>query len=98
MRTSAGRMYKNTLSARLGAHYQATDKFAIMLGSAYDPSPVRDDLVSPDLPDANRIVLTGGVSYKPAHSFTILAAIEYVTSERRESNYEEAAFSGTYQT
>ena len=97
-RTSAPRLYKNTLAARLGAHYQATNKFAIMLGGAYDPSPVRDGYVSPDLPDANRLVLTGGISLKLASKISLLAAIEYVTSERRDSYYDEAAFGGRYQT
>jgi len=98
LRSSAPRLYKNRLASRIGAHYQATNSFAIMLGGAYDPSPIRDGYVSPDLPDANRIVLTGGFSYKPATKLTILAAIEYATSDRRDSHYDEAAFSGRYQT
>jgi long-chain fatty acid transport protein len=97
-RTSAPRLYQNRLSARLGAHYQATGKLAFMLGGAYDPSPVRDGYVSPDLPDANRVVLTGGISYKPASKLTILAAIEYVSSDRRDSEYHEAGLVGRYQT
>jgi long-chain fatty acid transport protein len=97
-RTSAARLYKNRLASRLGAHYQATNSFAVMLGGAYDPSPVRDGYVSPDLPDANRLVLTGGFSYKPASRLTILAAIEYVTSDRRDAEYEEAHLHGRYQT
>ena len=98
LRNSAPRLYKNRLATRLGAHYQATNSFAVMLGGAYDPSPVRDGFVSPDLPDANRIILTGGISYKPASKLTILAAIEYVTSEKRDGNYDEASFGGLYQT
>ena len=94
----APRNYQNRLASRLGAHYQATSGFAVMLGGAYDPSPVVDNYVSPDLPDANRIVLTGGISIKPARRFTILAALEYVTSEKRDATYAEAGFSGRYQT
>ncbi len=97
-RSSSARLYKNRLTARLGGHYQATNSLGIMLGGAYDPTPVRDHYVSPDLPDANRIVMTAGISVKPAPKLTILAAVEYVTSNRRDSEYEEAAFSGRYQT
>jgi long-chain fatty acid transport protein len=97
-RSSAARMYQNRLATRLGAHYQATEMFAIMIGGAYDPTPVRDGYVSPDLPDANRIVLTGGLSYRFIKNLTAIAAIEYVTSDKRDANYGDVSFSGRYQT
>lgn len=96
--TRAARLYKNQTAVRLGGHYQATDRTAFMLGVAYDPSPVRDNYVSPDLPDANRIVLSGGFTVKPVRNLTIMAALEYVTSEKRKSLYSEANFGGRYQT
>ncbi len=94
----APRNYENRLASRIGAHYQATKSFAVMIGGAYDPSPVTDNYVSPDLPDANRVVITGGFSFMPVKHLTILAAVEYVTSEKRNSIYAEANFSGRYQT
>lgn len=97
-RSSAARLYKNRLASRLGAHYQATKSFAVMVGGAYDPSPIRDGFVTPDLPDANRIVLSGGISFKPAAKLTILAAVEYATTEKRQSAYDEAGFNGVYQS
>lgn len=97
-RSSVARLYQNRLASRLGAHYQATNSLAIMVGGAYDPTPVRDGYVSPDLPDANRLVLTGGFTYKIIPKLTLLAAIEYVTSDKRDAVYSDAAFSGRYQT
>lgn len=97
-RSSVARLYQNRLATRIGAHYQATNSLALMIGGAYDPTPVREGYVSPDLPDANRIVLTGGFTYKIIPKLTLLAAIEYVTSEKRNASYDEAAFSGKYQT
>lgn len=96
--TESPRNYHNRIATRIGGHYQATKAFALMLGGAYDPSPVIDNYVSPDLPDANRVVLTGGFTIKPTKKLTILAAIEYVSSEKRKANYAEANLSGTYQT
>lgn len=96
--TRAARNYHNRIATRIGGHYQASKSLAIMLGGAYDPSPVIDNYVSPDLPDANRVVLTGGLSVKPAKHLTILAAIEYVTTEKRNAYYQEANFGGRYQT
>lgn len=98
MRNAMARRYENRLAARIGGHYQATDKFAIMLGAAYDPTPARDGFVSPDLPDANRIVLSGGLSCKLTKGLSLLAAVEYVSSEKRDASYNDEAFSGTYQT
>ena len=96
--TKAPRNYHRRLTTRLGACYQATDALGIMIGGAYDPTPVRDDYVSPDLPDANRIVLTCGLSLKLVKHLSVLAAVEYVHSEKRDGNYAPANFSGTYQT
>jgi long-chain fatty acid transport protein len=97
-RTSSARLYQNRLASRLGAHYQASKSLEIMLGGAYDPSPVRDGYVSPDLPDANRIVLTTGFTYKIVPKLSLLAALEYVVSEKRDASYDGAAFAGQYQT
>jgi long-chain fatty acid transport protein len=96
--TRAPRLYKNTMAVRLGGNYQATDKLGLMAGTAYDPSPARDNYISPDLPDANRIILSGGFSFKPVEKLTILGAVEYSTSEKRQGTYSEANFSGTYQS
>ena len=94
----APRHYRNTLTPRLGFCYKLSHTFSIMAGAAYDPTPVTNGYVSPDLPDADRIVLTCGLSVKPAPRLTILAAFEGVTSLRRNGSYDFGAFSGTYQT
>ncbi len=96
--TRAPRNYKNTIAFRVGAHYVASDKVALMLGAAWDPSPVQDGYVSPDLPDANRVVGTGGLTYKPVERLTIMAALEYVMSVQRTASYDAEGFKGKYQT
>lgn len=90
--------YKNTVTFRLGANYAVSHKLALMVGGAWDPTPVQDGFVSPVLPDANRIVLTGGLTYKPLNRLTILAAFEYTTSAKRDGSYDYSNFGGTYQT
>jgi long-chain fatty acid transport protein len=97
-RSSDARLYQNRLASRLGFHYQATPGLEIMFGGAYDPSPVRDGFVTPDLPDANRVVGTAGFVWKPAPKFSILAVVEYVSSERRDARYDEVGLNGRYQT
>jgi len=92
------RNYHNTLALRIGAHYKATDKLALMIGGAYDPTPVADDFVSPDLPDANRWLITGGLTYKATNRLTLLGGVEYGASEKRDAKYLPDNFNGKYQT
>lgn len=96
--TRTPRLYKNTLAYRAGVCYKASESVSLMLGGAYDASPVRDGYVSPELPDANRWVLTGGLTYRPMSKLTIMAAVEYVSSEKRDAMFLPANFSGKYQT
>jgi long-chain fatty acid transport protein len=92
------RMYQNTLTARLGAHYKISDIVSVMAGGAYDPSPVTEGFVSPDLPDADRIVVSCGATVKPLPRFTIIASFEGVSSATRQSAYEFGGFNGVYKT
>ncbi len=94
----APRMYRNTLTPRLGMCFKICKELSLMGGAAYDPTPVTDGFVSPDLPDADRIVLTCGAAIKPLPRFTILAAFEGTTSVKRNGMYNYGNFAGTYQT
>jgi len=98
------RHYRNTLTPRIGANYKVSKVVSLMAGGAYDPTPVVNNFVSPDLPDADRIVLTCGIAIKPLPRFTILAAFEGTDAMKRTGNYiynqnaNVSNFSGTYKT
>lgn len=94
----APRMYENKLIFRLGGNYNINRHFSVMAGGAIDPTPVADGFVSPELPDANHTVLTCGVAVRPIPGLSILAALEYVTTAKREGAYNVYNFNGTYQT
>ncbi len=94
----APRHYQNTLSPRFGANVKISKVVSVMGGFAYDPTPVTNGYVSPDLPDANRVVLSCGVTVKPAHRITLIAAFESTTTMKRAGSYDFGNFSGTYQT
>ena len=94
----APRHYRNTVTPRIGANYKISKMVSVMAGAAYDPTPVVNGFVSPDLPDADRIVLTAGVAVKPLPRITILAAIEGTDAMNRTASYDYANFSGTYKT
>ena len=92
------RHYRNTLTPRIGANYKISKVVSVMLGGYYDPTPVTNGYVSPDLPDADRIAVTCGIAIKPMPRFTILAAFDGTTSVKRNGSYDVAGFSGTYKT
>jgi long-chain fatty acid transport protein len=94
----APRHYRNTLTTRLGANYKISKIVSVMAGGAYDPTPVVNGYVSPDLPDADHIVITMGAAVKPIKRFTILAACEFVTTPKRNTTYDFAGFGGTFWT
>lgn len=94
----APRHYRNTFTTRLGANYKISKVVSVMAGGAYDPTPVTNGFVSPDLPDADHIVITTGVSVRPIKRFVILAACEFLTTPKRKSSYDAANFSGTFWT
>lgn len=96
--TKAARNYKNTVSYRLGANYEFNHRLSIMAGGAYDPSPVADGYVSPDLPDANHWILSGGLKVKLSEKTNLMAAFEYNTTEKRDGQYLPDNFGGRYQT
>ncbi|MCW3122805.1 MAG: long-chain fatty acid transporter [Flavipsychrobacter sp.] len=92
------RKYKNTVTPRIGANYKVSKVVSLMAGGAYDPTPVTDGFVSPELPDADRINLSCGIAIKPLPGFTILAALEGTSSVKRQSTYDYGNFNGVYQT
>lgn len=91
------RSYKNTVAFRLGAHYKVADQFAIMAGGAYDPTPTRDNLLSPDAVDGNRLTLSCGLTYQPLPKLCVMAALNYTTTPKRTVSYDPASFKGAYQ-
>lgn len=91
------RDYKNTLAIRAGAHYKICDQWEAMIGAAYDPTPSRSNLVSPDAVDANRVSLACGLGFKPVEKLSIMAGLNYTLTGTRSTTYYPDAFSGAYQ-
>ncbi|MCB0697103.1 MAG: outer membrane protein transport protein [Chitinophagaceae bacterium] len=95
----SARRYRNTVTLRAGVHYTfRNDRWAGMLGTAYDPSPVREGFLGPDLPDAKRWLATGGLSFKISERLSAIGVVEYVFSEVRTGLSTENGFKGKYHT
>ncbi len=88
--------FEDQMTFRLGAHYQISGQFAAMIGGAYDPTPIQNGYVSPNLPDANRYIGSVGLTYSPVPRFNIMLATEFATSDKRATNYTYGNFDGKY--
>lgn len=99
----AGRRYEDAMSFRVGSEYTLNEKFAFRAGAFYDETPVRDEYITPDLPDGGRLGLTAGASYRISDRFDIDAAYVFEkVSERRAvtdvTNANVSSIAGTYRT
>lgn len=56
--------FESTWRVGLGGNYQASEKFKLRLGFAYDKAPVVDEFRSPRLPDSDRTWAAAGFEYK----------------------------------
>lgn len=95
--TRTPRLYKNSMTYRVGFCYKKNEKIKLMAGMDYDVTPAHADYITPDLPDANRFGISGGISYTH-NKVELLFALEYIKTGAHFGNNAEANFSGTYQT
>lgn len=95
--TDDPRDYKNTLAVRIGADYQISKTWEVMIGGSYDPTPSQDHLLSPDAVDANRFSLSGGLGFQPIELLTVMVGFNWTLTGTRTASYDPAAFTGAYQ-
>jgi long-chain fatty acid transport protein len=96
--TYSPRNYKNAFSLRAGAQYKPQDNWALRAGGGYVSTAVRDGYVTPEVPDANRYYLTGGIGYNVARHLNIDLSFEYEHLMSRTQTNIETQLSGTFKT
>lgn len=92
------RNFRNSGSVKVGVQHRTTDVLTLRAGTAYLMSPIKDDYINPDYPDANRFVLSLGVGYEIGLNWEINASFLYEDFQSRTQNNEEVGFAGTYKT
>jgi long-chain fatty acid transport protein len=95
--TKSPRNYHNIMAFRGGAMFKKSSKLDIRMGGGFGFSPVPDESVTPETPDANRSYVTGGISYKFSENFSMDASIYYTQLKRTAQNSETNLY-GTYRT
>jgi long-chain fatty acid transport protein len=95
---STPREYENTFIARAGFEYTVSEYFKLRGGVLYDNNPVKDELVEPTLPDADRIGLNIGYGAKISEHFGIDVAYFLLLFANRDINKSQFGFNGSYST
>ncbi len=96
--TSSPRNYKDAATFRLGMQNQTTSKIALRAGVGYALSPVRKGYVTPEVPDANRLLLSAGVGLKPSARLGIDFSFLYENVVSRTETNIETGLDGTFKT
>jgi len=94
----SARMYKDSYIFRVGAQYQANEKWTVRLGTYYDMSPVKAGYLTPETPDADKLGITFGASFKITQKIHIDASLLYIEGKKRSDTNLETQFSGTYKS
>lgn len=96
--TYSPRNYKDAFALRAGAQYGYTSKLALRVGGGYASTAVKDGYVTPEVPDANRYYVTGGIGYKVAKRLDLDLSFEYEHLFSRTQTNIESQLSGTFKS
>ncbi|HTD98457.1 MAG TPA: outer membrane protein transport protein [Mucilaginibacter sp.] len=94
--THSPRNYRDAVSLRGGAQYKTNDKLAIRFGGGYASEAAPDGYQTPEVPDANRVFVTGGLGYKLTKSLDLDLSFEYEHLFQRTQTNIETQLSGTF--
>ena len=92
------RNYTNAWIFRLGGQYKLVEKLTVRAGAYYDLTPVDKDNYAPETPDANKLGLSAGFSFRPTERFGIDGAFLFIDGQSTIGNYSPGNFKGTYKT
>jgi len=92
------RLYKNSYIYRIGAQYQANQKWTVRLGAYYDKTPVKNGYITPETPDADKIGITAGITFKVTKKLFIDASLLYIEGMKRTDKNLETDFGGTFKS
>ena len=95
------RNYNNSWQLRFGAEYTElpVEGLTVRGGIAYDENPIRDRYVDPTLPDSDRWLFSGGLSYQVTDYLAVDASYIFIRAKQRKvTNTHEGGIDGVYTT
>ena len=96
--THSPRNYKDAGAIRLGVQHQYNEQFTVRAGAGYAITPVKDGYVTPEVPDANRVILSAGFGYQPTEKFSVDFSFLYENVKSRTQTNIETGLAGDFKT
>lgn len=93
--STSKRSYQDALAFRLGGQYKIDDKLTVRAGTSYDFTCVKDGYITPETPDADRILASLGLSYQVTESFGVDASFLFEALLKRTQTQQELIDNGT---
>ena len=93
--STSKRNYQDALAFRLGGQYKVSDKLTVRAGTSYDFTAVKDGYVGPETPDADRVILTAGLSYQVTEHLGIDASFLFEDFLKRTQTQGQLLDNGT---
>lgn len=95
------RNYQDSRQVRFGVEYSeiGVEGLVIRGGVAYDENPIEDKYVDPTLPDSDRWLFSGGITYSVTDYLDIDASYIFIrANQRKVTNTTEGGIDGVYTT
>lgn len=96
--TKSPRNYHDAAALRLGIQNQTTARLALRAGVGYAFTPVGKGYVTPEVPDADRLLLSAGLGYKASDRFSIDLSFLYENVKARSETNIETGLNGEFKT
>jgi len=96
--TRSPRNYHDAAALRLGVQNQTTSRLALRAGVGYAFTPVSEGYVTPEVPDADRLLLSAGLGYKASERFSVDFSFLYENVKKRNETNLETGLSGEFKT
>lgn len=96
--TPSARNYHDAATFRAGIQNETTSFLTLRAGVGYALSPVGKGYVTPEVPDADRLLLSAGIGLKPSERFNIDLSFLYENVKSRTETNIETNLSGTFKT
>lgn len=96
--TRSPRNYHDAAALRLGLQQEVTERFLFRAGIGYAFTPVSTGYVTPEVPDANRLLLSAGIGYRATDRFSLDFSFLYENVKARNETNIESGLSGEFKT
>jgi long-chain fatty acid transport protein len=87
--------WKDANTYRIGITHKCSDRLTAMLGYAYDETPVPDSTIDFSLPDSDKNIFSGGITYKLDKNLKIGVSALYTRQKSRNAKVYDR-ISGQY--